>query len=144
MKKVRLERYLDKIQIIEENLDDMQSWINDITDVDYQQIPKKEKYAIFHAFQIIVEAISDISVMILKDIGKVPKDDYSNLDLLGDSNIISQKILQELKYANGLRNRIVHEYNGIVDKLAFHGIEKHSEIFLQYVELISQWLNQAL
>ncbi|MHA1748860.1 MAG: HepT-like ribonuclease domain-containing protein [Promethearchaeota archaeon] len=52
-------------------------------------------------------------------------------------------MLQELKYAYGLRNRIVHEYNGIVDKLAFQGIENNIEIFLQYVELISQWLNQA-
>ncbi|MHA1776184.1 MAG: hypothetical protein DRO88_00180 [Promethearchaeia archaeon] len=57
--------------------------------------------------------------------------------------MISRKILQELKYAYGLRNRIVHEYNGIVDKLAFQGIENNIEIFLQYVELISQWLNQA-
>ncbi|MHA1748859.1 MAG: hypothetical protein ACTSYF_09505 [Promethearchaeota archaeon] len=65
MKKVRLERYLDKIQIIKGNLDDTQSWINEIAEIDYQQVPKKEKYAIFHAYQIVVEAISDISAMIL-------------------------------------------------------------------------------
>ncbi|MHA1887699.1 MAG: hypothetical protein ACTSX0_06710 [Promethearchaeota archaeon] len=46
-------------------MDDTQSWINEIAEIDYQQVPKKEKYAIFHAYQIVVEAISDISAMIL-------------------------------------------------------------------------------
>lgn len=92
----------------------------------------RDKFAIFHSYQIIVETVTDITAMIVKDIGKIPKDDYINFDILVKSSLFPKTTLNKLKQANGLRNRIVHEYNGLIEKIAFEAINVHIELFQEF------------
>ena len=89
-----------------------------------------------------MEAITDVNAMLVKDLKNTPKDDYENINLLNKKKLLPEDMIQELKFANGLRNRIVHDYNGLLDSLAFEGIRKHIILFPNYIELISEWLTQ--
>ena len=47
-----------------------------------------------------------------------------------------------MKQANGLRNRIVHNYNGLNEEIAFKSIQKHLEHLDKYKEDIDNWLQK--
>jgi len=74
MEKSRLRRYLEKIEHIEERLDDIKTWLGEVEDI--REVEKKTKLAVYKAMQEVVEASMDIAAMILKDEGKQPKDDF--------------------------------------------------------------------
>ena len=57
--------------------------------------------------------------MIIKDEGKLVTDDYSNIENVGKILKLKNEEIALLKRANGLRNVLVHEYNGVVDELAY-------------------------
>jgi len=61
----RLERYKDKINLIEKRIEQISEWIN--LDVDDFVGDGKTKSAVCKAFQEIVEACMDIISMICKD-----------------------------------------------------------------------------
>ena len=68
MKLDRLERYFQKIQIIEENLEELTNWLKEFESISEINFPRLNKYAIFHAYQIIVEVITDVNAMLVKDL----------------------------------------------------------------------------
>ncbi len=140
MNRLRVERYLEKLEVLKETLSDLKEWCEEIQKLDIDKIGKKDKFAIYHAYQMNVEYISDIAAMIVKDLKKIPKDDYSNLDLLSKSDFFPNNIISKLKLANGLRNRIVHEYNGLLDTMAFEAIEEHIPIFNTFILKVEAWL----
>lgn len=136
------ERYLEKLQVLDDTLKHLNTWNNDIASLSLSDVNTRDKFAIFHAYQIIVETVTDITAMIVKDIGKMPKDDYMNFDILIKSSLFPQTILKKLKQANGLRYRIVHEYNGLIEKIAFEAINEHVELFQEFQKVVSEWLKK--
>jgi len=104
-------RYMQKIELIEERLTDVEEWVSDFSD-------KKQRLACYKAFQEMTEALFDVGAMAIKDKGKIVDDDYANLDKLKDLKIIDEKDVKILQEANGLRNRIIHRYNKTDDAIA--------------------------
>ena len=104
MDKNRITRYVHKIRLIEERIADIKSCEDDFS------IDKRSRLAIYKSMQEIVETSMDILAMRLKDSKKLPMDDYTNIDTAYESGIIDERIRRALKEANGLRNRLVHEY----------------------------------
>ncbi len=142
MEKERVRRYIDKIDHIKERSEDINRWMRE-TDTK-ENIDKKTRLAIYKAMQEIVEASTDILAMILKDEGKLPKDDYTNINILYEHGVIDKKLKETLNEANGLRNRLIHEYNGLNPEIAFISIEKllpHTETF---IDVVTEWLKRAL
>lgn len=107
----RENRYKEKLELIEERLDDVESLIPDFSD-------KIRRLACYKAFQELSEAIFDIAAMIVKDKGKVVEDDYNNLEKLEKLGIINEKDVKVLQEVNGLRNRVIHKYNKTDDEIA--------------------------
>ena len=141
MEKKREERYYDKISHLEKYLTLVQNWNKKEEIENYIKINSyKEIFAIYHAIQLITEIIADISAMIVKDIKNYPKDDYSNFQVLRDRDIISNDLYQSIKDLNGLRNRIVHDYNGLDDNIAFKSINNNFNNILEFKEKVIQWL----
>jgi uncharacterized protein YutE (UPF0331/DUF86 family) len=91
-----------------------------------------------------VEAITDIVAMMVKDLGEIPKDDYTNLEIIHNKNIISSELKKVIKEANGLRNRVVHEYNGIVDEVAYASIMSLLEYIEEFTRVTEKWLLKNL
>ncbi|MBO3799990.1 MAG: DUF86 domain-containing protein [Candidatus Brockarchaeota archaeon] len=48
-----------------------------------------------------------------------PKDDYTNILLIEEKGLIGKKTSSILRSANGLRNRLIHSYNKLSDRVSF-------------------------
>ncbi|MBD3211828.1 MAG: DUF86 domain-containing protein [Candidatus Lokiarchaeota archaeon] len=141
MDEERLLRYKEKLKYLEKTIGNLKNWIYDIEKKTFNtESALQKRYSIYHAFQIIVEIISDIAAMIIKDEKILPKDDYTNIDSLIEKNIINTELGTNLKEANGLRNRIVHDYNGLDDLIAYERILVLINNFKYYIEEVNGWL----
>ena len=138
MDKKRIARYVSKIQLIEERIGDIQSWEDDFT------TDKRSRLAVYKAMQEIVEASMDVLAMRLKDSEKLPMDDYTNIDRAYKSGIIDERIKHALEEANGLRNRLVHGYNGINETVALESMKSLFPLFEAYIERMRQWLKELI
>ncbi|VVB88904.1 Uncharacterised protein [uncultured archaeon] len=82
--------------------------------------------------------------MACKDSKIVPKDDYRNIDSLYSQKIIDDSIKKALSESNGLRNRLIHRYNGLEDSIAFESIHALLPEFEYFAEVINKWLKSHL
>lgn len=133
----RLKRYKDKLDLIEKRIDELNEWKGDYLS------DEKSKLASYKAFQEIVEASMDIIAMLIKDESLVPKDDYSNIDIAEKNSLLKGELCSALRDMNGLRNRVIHEYNGLSDSLAFESIENLIPKVEELAECIKTWLKKA-
>ncbi|HEC88745.1 MAG TPA: DUF86 domain-containing protein [Thermoplasmata archaeon] len=62
----RAKRYKDKIDLINERVEDIKEWLSDISIEEFIE-DKKLKFATYKAFQEIVETEMDISSMMVRD-----------------------------------------------------------------------------
>ncbi|MGM0510906.1 MAG: DUF86 domain-containing protein [Thermoplasmatota archaeon] len=134
MDKERLLRYKEKISVIAERRDNIRSWIVD-DDV-------KSNLAVYKAYQEMIEALTDIFAMMLKDMGGLVEDDYSNIEKMEDKGLLDDKQEGLLKEANGLRNRLVHEYNGIEKKIAMESIKRINSQIEEILEDVRGWIKK--
>jgi len=138
----RKTRYLEKLNRLKDYHDLLEKWLNED---DIETLVQEENYrnlfSTYHSGQLAIEVVSDISAMIVKDIGLVIKDDYKNFDLLKEKKIISSGIHASLKELNGLRNRLVHDYNGLVDKIAWNTLVRLLDTFTEFHDVVESWLN---
>jgi len=133
----RVARYLDKLNHLKERLSDINEWIDDVLE------DKKTRLAVYKATQEAVEAMCDVIAMYLRDNGIPPKDDYTNIEKW--SKLVNQKKLANcLKIANGLRNRLVHYYNGLNDELAVKSIRGILPCLKKFAEMIKSWLQRMI
>lgn len=93
---------------------------------------------------IITKRKLEIAAMACKDLKLIPKDDYTNIDLLFEKKIIDIGLKNALSESNGLRNRLVHRYNGLDDSLAFDSIVAHLTTISDFSEVIGIWLKSKL
>jgi len=141
MDRERLKRYKEKEEYFDKIMQKLKEWTKHLNVHDFvYKLDLKEQFSIYHAYQIILEIISDITAMIIKDLKLIPKDDYVNFDILADNVIISKDLAYNLKQANGLRNRVVHDYNGLDDDIAFKEIQNFSKDLEKYKEDLDKWL----
>ncbi len=139
----RIARYKDKMNFISERKHDIEEWISGYGFSDFAD-DKKTRLAVYKAFQEMAEASFDIAAMACKDIKIIPKDDYTNIDHLYENEIINNSLKNALSECNGLRNRLVHRYNGLDDSLAFDSILKNLTPISDFSEVIGIWLRSKL
>lgn len=126
---MRKERYLKKLEAFEEEVDfiDTHSICDAVTE-----------RALLHSLQVCVEISLDIVSMLVRDLGMVVEDDYTNIEKLAKEGIIRAEEMKSLKEYNGLRNSIVHRYNnldiGLVET-ALEGIEKLYNIIEKLIQV---------
>ncbi len=139
----RISRYKDKLNIISERKQDIEEWVSGYDSSDFIK-DKKTRLAVYKAFQELVEASFDVAAMACKDLKLIPKDDYTNIDMLFEKKFINSGLKNTLSESNGLRNRLVHRYNGLDDSLAFDSIMEHLTAILDFSEVIGKWLRSNL
>ena len=139
----RKNRYMDKIANLSTYHKLLSKWTNNFDlENDIKELKYREIFAIYHAAQLSIEVISDICAMIVKDTRINPKDNYTNFEILHREEIISTELLNTLKELNGLRNRIVHDYNGIIDKIAIQSIINNLSNIKLFKGVIESWLKE--
>ena len=96
--------------------------------------------AMYKEFQEAVEAATDICALVRRSLDSSAQDDYSNVDYLVEREIIPADLGRSLKEANGLRNRLVHEYDGVNDRMAYNSITRLTEALRTFSGVILEWL----
>lgn len=127
----RKKRYLQKLNELEDRIE----FIEDNLKETSSRVTRK---AVYKEFQEAAEIVADIGAMFVKDSGKLVSDDYKNLEIC--SKKLGFKKINELKRVTGLRNVLVHEYNGIDDKLALSSIEELIQIIKDFGEEMEKWI----
>lgn len=141
--KNRIERYIEKLEHLNKLFKKINEWTINLEENEFLSLDLKEKFGIYHASQIITEIITDIIAMVTKDLKVKPKDDYSNIEYIEEKGLISRELAFNLKKLNGLRNVLVHDYNGLDDRLAFKGIKEYNPFIEQFKEVMKKWLKKV-
>ena len=134
---MRRERYVQKLNELKERLVFIKGNIGWKEEFLENRILRK---GIYKEFQEAVEIVSDVAAMIAKDLGFAVEDDYRNLEAAGNSIGLGEKTVLALKRANGLRNVLVHEYNGIIDERAYESILELLPFLKRFEEAVRRWL----
>jgi len=91
--------------------------------------------------QLIVESAADINSNVIIGLKDFPPQDYYDTFIkAGEVGLISSVLSKKLAPWAGLRNRIVHEYIEIKDKLVFEKIEPTIENFREYVRQVKKFI----
>ncbi len=133
----REKRYLQKLESLEDRLIFIEANFAETDELKENRILKK---ALYKEFQEMSEVLADICAMMTRDMSRFVKDDYTNLD--GLKLIFGEDIIRNLKKANGLRNVLVHDYNGIIDELAFESMKEVLPFFWKFREKVRAWLSK--
>jgi len=89
--------------------------------------------------QLIVENMVDINSIIISEMNHIPsKDYYSSFEIIGQLGVIPINFATELAPCTGMRNRLVHEYDKIQDKIVFDSIKKVISMVNKYIEYINK------
>ncbi len=129
MDQLREKRYRDKINYIVESLEDLKE----------EPDNSLEKKGILYCIQTIIESLVDLISMLIKDIGIPVKADKKNINTLVKERNLDPTLAEKLIKANGMRNIIVHRYNGIEEKIILGSIDKIkdlTELWLEEIEVI--------
>jgi len=139
----RARRYMDKIDLIKERINDIKEWIGNVSMEEFME-DKKLRLATYKAFQEIIEASMDISSMMIRDLNLIVMDDYSNLNMLHEKKILSMDVIDALKEGNGLRNRLIHRYNNLKEDIVFTSINRLLHYFEKFIEEVKKWLKKKI
>lgn len=143
MEEERIKRYNDKLEYFNQTIKNLEEWTENIDVKEFtENLELQKQYAIYHAFQISLEIITDVIAMIVKDSNIVPKDDYSNIDILKNKDILTSGLAVKIQEANGLRNRIVHDYNGLDDSIAYQSILECIKSLKKINEEVRNWVKK--
>ncbi len=126
----KIETVVERVEFIEEHLS---------KEILRDRILRK---AIYKEFQEAVEAVSDVCAMVRRGLNSSAKDDYSNIDFLVERDILEEGMGKKLKEANGLRNRLIHEYDGINDKMACYAIRELIEDLRDFSAVVLEWIRR--
>ena len=132
MKPERKKRYQDKINYILDNLRSV------------AVIPKNdlEKKGIFYSIQTSIESIIDLIAMGVKDLGIQVHDDSTNISNMVEKRCLNPILGEQLNKANGLRNILVHRYNGVDDEIIMKSLPDIQSILLKWLDIIEGVLNE--
>ncbi len=128
----RINRYREKIEYIIESL---------------ENIPENPERPIeisgtFYNLLTSIEAAMDISAMLVKDLGSIVEDDYTNLEKLEELGIVDSELGEKLKKCNGLRNWLVHRYNRVDSKLVLESVDEVKDTLIRFVEKVENVLKK--
>lgn len=134
----RYQRYLDKINLCESRIVHVKKWMSE----DNKEL--KTILATYKGIQEIIESLTDIISMILKDNKSSVNDDYTNFKKIVEKGILNKKDQSILDEANGLRNRLIHNYNGIDDEMAINSFKTLLPSISNIIELLNKWIQKNL
>lgn len=139
----RAKRYIDKMDLINERINDIKEWLSGVSIKEFME-DKKLRLASYKAFQEIVESSMDIVAMIIRDLSLIVKDDYTNLSILKEKKILSKHVTDALKEGNGLRNRLIHRYNNLKEDIVFTSMKDLLKYFEEFVNEVEKWLKKNI
>lgn len=131
----RKKRYKDKLNYALTSLERTEEWIEEFKKTSKEQT----LFAAYKSFQELIESLTDIIAMFLKDKNLVIKDDYTNINTLKEKKMITEDETKILIEANGLRDRIV-KYNGVDVETFIESAEILFEPLQKIIKNFEKWI----
>lgn len=97
---------------------------------------------VYYNLSSAIESTMDMIAMLCKDLGIMPKGDYENIENLQSRGTISENLAIRLAKCNGLRNILVHQYNGIDDARVVKSISQVDEDLKAFIEIVEEHLGE--
>ncbi len=135
-----------KIDVIKEKAAKLVEFLRELEKVkpysfeDYDSSPAIKR-SCERLIQLIVETAADINssvIVALKDFP--PKDYYDTFIKAGEVGLIPPDLSKKLAPWAGLRNRLVHEYAQIKNKLVFEKVEPTIKSFTEYIREVERFI----
>jgi uncharacterized protein YutE (UPF0331/DUF86 family) len=98
---------------------------------------------VFYDLSSAIEAMMDMIAMLCKDLGIMPRGDYENIQSLHKRNTISESLASRLAKCNGLRNVLVHQYNGIDEARVISSVRRVEEDMREFIRVVEGFLGEA-
>ncbi len=97
------------------------------------------RYAVERLVQLIIDLALDVNNTLIKKSDKYPAQDYfsSFLELI-DLRILPEEFAREIAPSTGIRNRLVHEYEKINDKIVYLNLDKIIKYYLDYIKYVNK------
>lgn len=98
-----------------------------------------KRYAIERLIQLIIDLALDINNILIKKSDRYPAQDYysSFLELI-ELEILSEEFAEDIAPSTGIRNRLVHDYEEIDNKIVYQNLDKLIKYYLDYIKDINQ------
>ena len=102
-----------------------------------------ERKGVERVLQEAIEAALDINAHVIAEHGlDVPDDYYGGFLALAPLNILPDDLARALAPSAGLRNRLVHEYEGLDDVKVLASIGTMLELYPQFVNAIEAYVGR--
>ena len=138
MERERLDKYQSKLQRIQDRLNSIEEWMENVSKNEFSE-ELQLRLSVYKAIQEVSEAVTDLCAMYLSDRGKLVGDSYENISATSEE-LFPDKLEDNLKNLNGLRNRIVHEYDKIDHNIAFNAIKTVNKPTRDFKEEVEKWI----
>jgi uncharacterized protein YutE (UPF0331/DUF86 family) len=135
MERNRRIRYKEKIAYIYDCLREIEDAMPDPSGIILK--------GVFYDLSSAIEALMDMTAMLCKDLGVMPKGDYENIQSLQKKNIITKALASRLAKCNGLRNVLIHQYNGIDDKLVIDSVTRVGRDLKTFIKIVEAYLGES-
>jgi len=140
MSPIDIEIIQRKLSVVLENLKALEP-IQGIERDEYIRDLYKRK-ATERLLQELIEAAIDINVHMIVESGHpAPDDYYQSFIRAGEIGIIPSELAEKLAPSAGLRNRLVHEYDGIEHSMILKAVAMALELYPRYVKEVSKALS---
>ena len=132
-----IDRYLEKLEKLRLRSGNLEDWLEG--DVETLTADTERRLAPYKAFQELFEAITDVCTMFAADSNMSVGDDYENLAKAA-GKLYDEEIEGKIQRANGLRNRIVHEYDKFEDFRALRDMKALLSALDRFEKGASKWI----
>ena len=91
----------------------------------------------------VVECATDVnSYLLARAAGVSPKDYHDSFVMLAEFEILPREFIEKIVPSTGLRNRLVHEYDKIDDKIVHTSIKTTLDQYTCYIKYIHDFLKR--
>ena len=88
-------------------------------------------------FQLMVDAAVDINMHFILEKGfNPPENNFQSFIKIGELKILPEDLTNALAPSAGLRNRLVHEYEKIDQRILFESLRKFVPLYYKYCKKI--------
>ncbi len=102
-----------------------------------------ELMALYYSLLTSIESVMDMIAMMIKDLGEIGKGDRHNIELLRTKDHITEELSKDLMACNGLRNVLVHQYNGIDKTIVIESFANVKKALGGMIEIVERFIEES-
>ncbi len=128
-----------KLKLLAEYLNELEQ----ISQASYKQYQAnfQVRRTVERLIQLVVEVATDINGLLITGLGEPPPEDYfTSFTKLSQLGMLPDDFAQMLAPTTAIRNRLVHEYDTVDERLVYASIKPILGEFTQYLDEIHKYV----